>query len=296
MSGRHDDPMRPTHAGRLGLVLALTCIYMVAEVAGAWATNSLALLADAGHMLSDAAALTLSLFALWAARRPAGRASTFGHHRAEILAALINGSVLLVIALFVFLEALQRLREPPLVAGPLMLLIACGGLVMNLVALRLLAPARDSSLNVRGAWLHVFSDALGSVGAIIAAATIWTTGWAWADPLASIVIAIFIVHSAWALLRETVSVLMEIAPGHIDVDQVHTAIGTMPGVAEVHDLHVWSITSGMESLSAHVLTHPDSDADALLSSIRQLLSERFGIGHVTIQVEKATDGDCGHCR
>jgi cobalt-zinc-cadmium efflux system protein len=296
VSAIHHDRSLPPHARRLALVLALTCAYMIAELAGAWAANSLALLADAGHMLSDAAALALSLFAIWAARRPAGRASTFGHHRAEILAALVNGSVLLLIALFIFLEALERLREPPAVAGPLMLVVASGGLAMNLAGLGLLAPARNTSLNLRGAWLHVFSDALGSIAAMIAAAVIWTTGWSWADPLASIVIAIFIVHSAWALLRETVAVLMEIAPGHIDVDEVQAAIGTMNGVAEVHDLHVWSITSGMESLSAHVLTHPDSDADALLSSIRHLLAERFGIGHVTIQIERAAGGECGNCR
>lgn len=280
---------------RLAWVLALTCIYMLAEIIGGLLSNSLALLADAGHMLSDAAALALSLFAMWAARRPAPRASTFGYHRAEILAALLNGSVLLVIALFIFLEALQRLRAPAPVAGPLMLAIACGGLVMNLVGLKLLAPGRDANLNVRGAWLHVLSDALGSVGAILAALAIWVGGWVWADPLASIVIAIFVVHSAWSLLRETVAVLMEIAPGHIDVDEVRAAIGTMAPVIEVHDLHVWSITSGMESLSAHVLAHPDSDADALLISIRRLLADRFGIAHVTIQIEKAANGACGDC-
>jgi cobalt-zinc-cadmium efflux system protein len=268
---------------------------MVAEIVGGWLSNSLALLADAGHMLSDTAALALSLFAMWAARRPAKRASTYGYHRAEILAALANGSVLLVIALFIFIEAVQRLREPPTVAGPLMLAIACGGLVMNLAGLQLLAPGREANLNLRGAWLHVLSDALGSVGAIVAGVMIWARGWTWADPLASVVIVMFIVHSAWALLRETVAVLMENAPGHIDVDEVCTAIGKIASVMEVHDLHVWTITSGMESLSAHVLAAPDSDTDALLISIRSLLADRFGIDHVTIQIEKDVNGECREC-
>jgi len=287
---------RAAHSRRLAWVLALTCAYMVAELVGAWLSNSLALLADAGHMMSDAAALALSLFAMWAARMPATRASTYGYHRAEILAALANGSVLLVIASFVFVEAVQRLHEPPPVAGPLMLAIACGGLAMNLAGLRLLAPGRDVNLNLRGAWLHVLSDALGSVGAILAGVLIWTSGWTWADPVASIVIAVFVLHSGWSLLRETVAVLMENAPGHIDVDEVRTAIGAIAPVIGVHDLHVWTITSGMESLSAHVLAERDSDADALLGSIRQLLAERFGIDHVTIQIEKDVNGRCSECR
>jgi len=286
---------RAAHTRRLAWVLALTCTYMVAELVGGWLSNSLALLADAGHMLSDTAALALSLFAMWAARMPARRSSTYGYHRAEILAALVNGSVLFVIALFVFIEAVQRLREPPPVAGPLMLWVACGGLLMNLAGLQLLAPGRDANLNLRGAFLHVLSDALGSVGAIVAGVMIWTRGWTWADPMALIVIVIFIVHSAWALLRETVAVLMEDAPGHIDVDEVRTAIGTIAPVVGVHDLHVWTITSGMESLSAHVLAAPESDVDALLSSIRSLLAERFGIDHVTIQIEKDRNGDCREC-
>jgi len=286
---------RAAHTRRLAWVLALTSAYMVAELLGGWLSNSLALLADAGHMLSDAAALALSLFAMWAARRPPRPGSTYGYHRAEILAALVNGSVLLVIALFIVVEAVQRLREPQSVAGPLMLAIACGGLAMNLAGLRLLAPGREANLNLRGAWLHVLSDALGSVGAILAGVAIWARGWTWADPLASVVIAGFVLHSAWALLRETVAVLMEEAPGHIDVDEVRTAIAAIPSVIEVHDLHVWTITSGMESLSAHVLAQPNSDADVLLVSIRRLLAERFGIDHVTIQIEKDVDGACSEC-
>jgi cobalt-zinc-cadmium efflux system protein len=268
---------------------------MVAETGGAWLTNSLALLADAGHMLSDAAALALSLFAIWAARRPARVGSTFGYHRAEILAALVNGTVLLVIALFIFLEALERIRQPPPVHGALMLAVACGGLAMNLIGLRLLGDSRHLNLNMRGAWLHVFSDALGSVGAILSALLVWLLGWFWADPLASMIIAIFIVYAAWSLLRETVAVLMESAPGHIDVDVVRDSLAAMTAVAEVHDLHVWSITSGMESLSAHVVARPGADPGALLGDLRTMLSQRFGIDHVTIQIEPPTSEECGTC-
>jgi len=283
------------HARRLQWVLALTGGYMVAEVVGAWAANSLALFADAGHMLADTAALSLSLFAFWAARRPARGGSTFGYQRAEILAALLNGTALLVIALFVFLEALQRIRQPPEVQGELMLLVASGGLAMNLLGLRLLADGRHANLNLRGAWLHVLSDALGSIGAMLAAAAVTFFGWLWADPFASIIIAIFIVYSAWSLLRETVAVLMESAPGHIDVDEVRNALAGMAAVLEVHDLHVWTITSGMESLSAHVVSRPGADAHTLLAELRTMLGKRFGIGHVTIQIESASDEECGTC-
>jgi len=299
MSGAHSHDHGPAVTRqianrRLLWVLALTGSYMVAELIGAWISNSLALLADAGHMLADTAALALAWFASWAARRPAGRASTFGYHRAEILAALINGTALMVIALFVFLEALQRVRQPPEVEGGVLLAIACGGLVMNAIGLRLLAPGRYS-INLQGAWLHLIFDALGSIGAIFSGVLIVWRGWTWADPLASIVIAIFIVHAAWSLLKETVAVLMESAPGHIDVDEVRSAIATVNGVLEVHDLHVWTITSGMESLSAHVVTAAQAASDAVLGDVRTLLALRFGIRHVTIQVEAAAEDHCGDC-
>ena len=297
MTGRHDHhgAHRADDGHRLAWVLALTVSYMIAEVIGGWLTNSLALLADAGHMLSDAAALALSLFALWVARRPAPKGQTFGYYRAEILAALANGTVLLVIALFVFLEALERLRDPQSVEAPLMVAIACGGLAMNLIGLRILGGAKSGGLNLRGAWLHVLSDALGSIGAVLAGLLIWLRGWHWADPVASLVIALFVVHSAWSLLRETVAVLMESAPGHINVDAVRDAMAGLPTVLEVHDLHIWTITSGMESLSAHVVARPDGGRDTLLAELRGMLSGRFGIDHVTIQVETATDEECAPC-
>lgn len=259
---------------------------MVAEAVGGLVTNSLALLADAGHMLSDAAALALSLFALWIAdRRPPGPLRTYGYYRAEILAALVNGAALVAIAILVAVEAVGRLREPPEVRAAGVVAIAAGGLLVNLVALGVLRGSRGESLNLRGAWLHVASDALGSVQAIVAGALVWWLGWRWADPVASILISILVVWSAWSLLKEAVSVLMEAPPAHIDVDAVRTAILGVACVDEVHDLHVWSIASGFDCLSAHVVAEEGSERDSLLDTLRRTLHDRFGIDHITIQVE-----------
>lgn len=259
---------------------------MVAEVVGGLAANSLALLADAGHMLSDVGALGLSLFAIWMAARPSGPGQTFGYHRIEILAALANGATLIALSIWIVVAAVGRLQDPPEVQGPLMLAVAAGGLVVNLVALGILHGGRDESLNVRGAWLHVMADALGSVQAIAAGALIWGLGWHWADAVASIAIAVLIVYSSWSLLQEAVSVLMESAPGHLDVDEVRDAILGVDGVCEVHDLHVWTITSGFVALSAHVVNVAEEGEPAdLVPAVREELHHRFGIDHVTIQVE-----------
>lgn len=282
---RHDHgATRAANTKRLRWALALAASFMVAEVVGGLAANSLALLADAGHMLSDVAAIGLSLFALWMAARPSGAGKTFGYHRVEILAALVNGATLVALAVWVVVEAVGRLDEPPEVRGPLLLVVAIGGLVVNLIALLVLHGGRDESLNVRGAWLHVMADALGSVQAIAAGALIWAFGWYWVDPVASIVIAVLIVYSSWSLLQEAVSVLMESAPGHLDVDEVRDAILAVEGVGEVHDLHVWTITSGFVALSAHVVAQEGRNGD-LLPALRGELHDRFGIEHVTIQVE-----------
>lgn len=271
---------------RLKWALGLAASFMVAEVVGGIASNSLALLADAGHMLSDVAALGLSLFALWMADRPSGPDKTYGYYRIEILAALANGAALVGLSVWIVVEAVGRLREPPEVAGPLLLAVAAGGLVVNLAALAVLHGGRDESLNVRGAWLHVLSDTLGSVQAILAGALIWGFGWRWADPVASILIAGLIVYSSWSLLKDAVSVLMESAPGHIDVDEVRDAILGIHGVGEVHDLHVWTITSGFEALSAHVVpSDGEVETGALLGRLRLEVHDRFGIDHVTVQVE-----------
>lgn len=271
---------------RLAIVLALVASYMVAEVVGGLLSNSLALLADAGHMLSDAGALALSLFAMWIAERPPTPKHSYGYYRTEILAALVNGATLVAISIFIFVEAWGRFREPPEVQGALMMGIASGGLVVNLLGLWLLNAGRGDSLNVRGAWLHVLSDALGSVGAILGGFLIWTFGWAWADPAVSVLIGVLVIFSSWNLLKETVAVLMESAPAGIDVDAVRDTIAGVPGVTAVHDLHVWSITSGMVSLSAHVWVAENTDRDATLATIRLRLNEAFDIDHCTIQVER----------
>lgn len=281
----HGATARSASFARLSWTLALVLVYMVAEVVGGLLTNSLALLADAGHMLSDAAALGLSLFAMWIARRPAPPRRTFGYYRAEILAALVNAATLIVIAVFVFIEAYERFLQPPAVIGVWMMVVAGGGLIVNVAGLWILHGAREESLNVRGAWLHVLGDAAGSVGAIMAGLLIWLAGWDWVDPLASVLIGLLVLVSSWRLLRETLAVLMEQAPAHIDVDEVRDAIMSIGGVTGVHDLHVWTITSGLESLSAHVNVRDDLPAAALLTTIRGRLHERFGIDHVTLQLE-----------
>jgi cobalt-zinc-cadmium efflux system protein len=269
-------------------VLGLIVAYMVAEAVGGWLTGSLALLADAGHMLSDAAALGLSVFAMSMSRRPRTAKRTYGYHRLEILAALANGATLVAISILVLIEAARRLGRPEAVDAPGMMGIAAGGLLVNLAALWILHEGRDESLNVRGAWLHVLTDALGSVQAIAAGALIWGFGWQWADPVASVLIALLVVYSAWSLLREATGVLMEGAPAHIDVDAVHEAMVDVSGVLEVHDLHVWTITSGMESLSAHVVVEDHRFDCAVLGEIRAKLHDRFGIHHITVQMETST--------
>jgi cobalt-zinc-cadmium efflux system protein len=270
---------------RLAITLVLSLVYMLAELFGGLYTGSLALLADAGHMLSDAAALILSLFALWISQRPPTSRRTWGYHRTEILAALANGATLVAISVFVIVEAVGRFRHPEAVNAPVMMGIAGGGLVVNLISLGILGGGKSDNLNVRGAWLHVLTDALGSVQAILAGALIWAFGWGWADPVASILISLLIIYSAWDLLRETVCVLMEGAPGHIDVDEVRETLACIPGVVAVHDLHVWTITSGMESLSAHVVVADEALACTMLGRVRTVLHDRFGIHHLTIQVE-----------
>jgi len=268
----------------LTITLALVAVYMVAELIGGWLSNSLALLADAGHMFADVAALALALFAIWMAQRPATPERTFGHYRAEILAALLNGVALIVVALFILSEAWERFREPAEVEAPLMIAVATGGLVINLLGLWVLSGGRTGSLNMRGAWLHVFSDALGSVQAVVAGVLILKFGWLWVDPLASVLIALLVTYSAWTLLRDSVRVLMEGSPAHIDVAEVRDALRAHPRVVDVHDLHVWTITSGLESLSAHIVVESEPPAD-LLPSLQDTLRDRFRIEHVTIQLE-----------
>lgn len=278
---------------RMTIALVLAGGYMIAEVVGGLLTNSLALLADAGHMLADVAAIALSLAAMWIAERPPSPRRTYGYYRAEILAALVNGATLVAIAIYIFVEAFGRLREPPQVAGGLMLGIATGGLIVNLFMLWILHDGKSDSLNVRGAWLHVLTDALGSVGAILAASLIWFFGWNWSDPAISIAIAALVIYSAWALLQESVSVLMESAPRGIDVDKVRDSLMSVASVTAVHDLHVWTITSGLDALSAHVVIDGSRPANECLAEIRESVHKRFGIDHVTVQIEPEEFGECG---
>jgi cobalt-zinc-cadmium efflux system protein len=279
----HDARAHDRH--RLAFVLVLSALYLVAELLGGLFTGSLALLADAGHMLADVGALALALFAFWLADRPAGAARTFGWHRFEILAALANGLVLGMVAIGVGFEAVERLQTPRPVLGLPAFAIASGGLVVNLLGMLLLRHGRERSLNLRGAWLHLLGDALGSVAAMAAGLAIWAFDWRVADPLASLAIAGLVLRSAWSLLRETVDVLLEAAPPHLDVDELRAALVAEPGVASVHDLHVWTITSGMVSLSCHVHCTAEADGHAVLVRLQTLLRQRFDVHHATLQIE-----------
>ena len=266
-------------------MLALTLVYMTIEIIGSLLANSLALLADAGHMLSDAGALGLSLLALWIAQIPATSSHTYGYYRTEILAALVNGAALIAVTIFIFMEAYQRIGKPPEIEGALMLGIAIGGLLINTLGLWILNPGKSQNLNVRGARLHLAADALGSLGAIFAGVLIWVFGWNWADPIASVLISVLVVYSSWVLLKETVAVLMESAPGHIDVDEVRNVICRIADVRSAHYLHIWTITSGMVALSVHIVVAGDRPARLVLAELREILHERFGIDHTTIQIE-----------
>ncbi len=279
---------------RLLLVLGLTAAYMVAEVVGGLLTGSLALLADAGHMLTDVLGLAMASAAIWFAQRPATPARTYGFYRLEILAALANALVLFGVAGGVLLEAWQRFQEPPAIDSLPMLLVAVGGLVVNLVGVRLLHTHAAESLNARSAYLEVLGDLLGSVGVIAAALTIRFTGWWQADPLISVLIGLLILPRTWSLLRSALDVLLEATPHDVDVRQIEAAMRTVPAVASVHDLHVWSITSGFVALSGHVLAdgRPSSD---VLHDVQTTLRDRFSIEHATLQVERADHADDGAC-
>jgi len=258
---------------------------MVTEAVGGWLANSLALLADAGHMLTDTAALTLTLSAIWFASRPANERKTYGYYRLEILAAFINAVVLVLLSLWVIYEAYQRWNSPPPVDGSTLTIVAVGGLIINLICVWLLHSDHQHDLNMRGAWLHVIGDALGSVTAIGAGVLIVSFGWVWADAVSSMLISLIIIYGSWNLIQETINVLLEGTPAHINLAEVETAILVTDGVTAVHDLHVWTITSGLEALSAHVL-HDESVIPAeLLKRLRKNLHDQFGIDHLTIQME-----------
>lgn len=266
-------------------VLALTFAYMLAEAIGGFLTNSLALLSDAGHMLADVASLLLALLALWFAARPVTARKTYGYYRMEILAALANGAALVVISLLISYEAFQRIKSPEAVRGLEVTLIAIGGLVVNAISAYVLHSASTENLNMRGAFLHVMSDALGSVGAIVAGLLIWRWGLLLADPVISIVMCVLIIYSSWRLILESVNILLEGTPSHINVHAIVEAMHAVPGVSNVHDLHVWTISSGMDALSAHVTIEPGVSHKEVLEGLQEQLRSGFNIGHLTIQIE-----------
>jgi cobalt-zinc-cadmium efflux system protein len=292
----HDHEHRGAHRTanarkRLALALGLAATYLVAEVIGGWLTGSLALLADAGHMGSDVAALSLAWFAAWVAARPADDRWTYGRARAEILAALAQGVALVAVALLIASEAVERFGAPRPILGAGVFAIATGGLLVNLAGLAILGDGHEHSLNLRAAWLHVFSDALGSVGAMIAGLCVWRFGWLWTDPAASLAIAALVLISAWQLIREAVDVLMEAAPRGLDVDGVRRDLGALTGVRSVHDLHVWTLGQGRVALSCHLVVARLERAESLLTDAYGLLGNRHHIDHATIQVEPESLAD-----
>jgi|SRR5579883_2010588 cobalt-zinc-cadmium efflux system protein len=280
---------RRANKRRLIVVFGMTTAYMLAEAIGGQLTGSLALLADAGHMLTDAGALGLALYAIRYAERPATPQKSFGYYRAEVMAALANAVVLLLISFFILYEAWQRFAHPPKVLSWPMLVIAAIGLVVNFVGMRLLSGSAGESLNVKAAYLEVLSDTLGSLGVIAASVIILTTGWYLADPIFGAAIGLFIIPRTWKMLKDTAHILMEGTPANINLEVLQEEVLKIPGVVAVHDVHVWTLTSGLDSMSGHVCVADPKDGIGIMNAIRKMLEERFGISHTTIQVE---DNQC----
>lgn len=269
----------------LAIVLGLTLAFTAVEVVGGVLTGSLALLADAVHMLSDNLALTLALVAVWLAGRPSTPERSFGYQRAEILAALANGVILVALAIWIFIAAWGRLTDPPEVLAGWVALVAVVGLAVNLTAAMILRRAGHDTLNIRAALRHVTADALGSVGVLVAAVVILVTGWRYADPVAGALIGLLVLGSSWTVIRDSIQILLEGAPRGIDARELGRRLAGMPGVVEVHDLHVWTITSGFPALSAHVLVERGDDCHARRRELEELLLREFGIEHTTLQVD-----------
>jgi cobalt-zinc-cadmium efflux system protein len=284
-NGAHARSARDRTALLVALVLVLG--FAAVEAVAGLVADSLALLADAAHMLSDGVSLGLALGASWLATRPASPNRSFGYRRAEILAALANGALLVALALWIFVAAAQRLSDPPEVQAGTVLAVGSAGLLVNLVAAGVLSRAAGESLNVRAALLHVRADVLASAGVIAAALVLLLTGWERIDPLVSILIAVLVLASSWGILRESTEILMERTPSGIDAERVGVEMAALPGVIEVHDLHIWTITSGFPSLSAHVTVEAAADCHLIRLELEELLRDRFGLDHTTLQVEHA---------
>ncbi len=281
----HHPPDRSVSGRALTLVLVITLAFMVVEVIGGLLANSLALLADAGHMFADVGALALALFAAWFARKPATSEKTYGYLRLEILAALVNGAALMVVAGLIVRDALHRLAMPPAVDATVLIGVAGLGLMVNLFGAWMLHRGHRESLNVRGAYFHVLGDLLGSLGALAAGVIILVSGWVVADPLISIGIALLILVGAWRLVRDSTDVLLEATPRHISLGDVERCIATIGGVDEVHDLHVWTLTSGVVAMSGHAVVTDPGQGQRVLETAQARLSD-LGIRHVTLQIER----------
>jgi cobalt-zinc-cadmium efflux system protein len=281
----HGRDAAASQTRRLRLALAITAAFFFAEVVGGWVSNSLALLADAGHMLTDVGALALSLFVAWFCRQPSRPEKTYGYLRWEILAALMNGATLLLISVWIAIEAALRFRNPEPVASGLMVGVAVAGLGVNAAAAWILHPSPETSLNVRGAYLHVLSDLLASVGTVAAAVLVRYTGWLAADPAASLLSTALIVRGAWRLVSESVDVLLEASPRHITLSEVRSRLEALPNVESVHDLHVWTVTSGVIAMSAHVIVREVEQHQTVLELAHDTM-QRLGIQHVTVQLER----------
>ena len=286
-SQAHDhDHARGAKPAALAKALALTGTFLVVEVVGGLLTGSLALLSDAAHMFTDTAALAIALAAVKIAERPADHRRTFGYQRFEILAASVNAILLFIVALYIIYEGWRRLVDPPQIQSLGMLAIAVVGLVVNLLAMRVLSAGQSNDVNIRGAYLEVWSDMLGSVGVIAAAVVLWLTGWTWVDTLVAIGIGLWVLPRAWSLLKETVNVLLEGVPKGLDVQAIEAAMAGMGGVGGLHDLHVWALTSDQPSLSAHLVLTDGAVADDVRVAVAAMLGERFDIHHVTLQTER----------
>lgn len=288
----HNHDHRSASRRRLGISLALILGYMVAEVIGGLVSGSLALLADAGHMLTDAAAIGLAILAIWISSRPASIEQTFGFHRTEILAAMLNALSLWLIAAWIFFEASRRFGDSPEVDGGLMLVVGAVGLLVNAATAWVLHRSAGESLNVEGAFLHVLGDLLGSVAVVVAGVLVLSFGWHIADPIFGIVIGVLILASSFRLLWKVLHVLMEGTPAHLDLHQLCQRLEELDGVTGVHDIHAWSITTGYDALSAHVTADASvmGDPNPVMQRLRDIASTEFGIGHVTIQLEDSMDG------
>ena len=278
----------------LGIALALTTTFLIAEVIGAFIFNSLALLSDAAHMFTDAAALAIALAAVKIGQRPADDTRTFGYRRFEILAAAFNALLLFAVAAYILWEGVGRFFVAEEVGSTGMLVVAAFGLIVNLISMRLLAAGKDKSLNVKGAYLEVWADMLGSVGVIAGALVIMLTGWQWVDPIVAIGIGLWVLPRTWNLLRDTTHILLEGVPGRLSVIEIRTAIAGAHGVAGIHDLHVWSLTSDDSSLSVHVELAVGADAEVVRALLVKMLRERFEIEHATIQAEQVPCDDSPH--